>query len=343
MKPCKLDPLCRVEFICDEKKYCSLLNSINTDKPNIEDVFALDSRVIQLPVFKESKNTRYIIDKESEILYKTDKESKAFSVISKKDNRFSRKAIMRILREIAMNRCLENGQRLVHCAALSYNDKGILIAGAKGSGKTTLLMGLLQLSGYSYIANDRAAVSLDNNIPEVHGIPTIVNIKHNTLNIFPKFHDILLAGNYDYHMNTNKSDGGPTDNIQPDSSGNYSLNPLQFCKILNTEQKTAARLNAIVFPVIKKSESTADITELCKQEASGELSHSLFSAGTNLLNTQIFALNNRAISVENINKTDLSSEITSNVRSFRIHLGMDFNKNLSILNTELIRALNRNL
>ena len=92
---------------------------------------------------------------------------------------------MRILREIAMNHCLTLGHQLIHCAALSYNNKGILIAGPKGAGKTTLLMGLLHLSGYSYIANDRASVDFDNNIPVVHGIPTIVNIKKKHIkNIF---------------------------------------------------------------------------------------------------------------------------------------------------------------
>lgn len=338
--PCNTDAQCHVELLCDEASYINSLNKIEKINSCIEDVFALDNKTIKLPVFYEGKDNKYLLDKESEIVYKIEEQNKAFNVISKNDNRFSRKAVMRILREIAMNHCITLGHQIIHCAALSYYGKGILIAGAKGAGKTTLLMGLLQLSDYCYIANDRAVISMDNNFPEIHGIPTIVNIKRNTLNIFPNFHDILMAGDYDYHMNTNKSDGDPTDNIQPDELGNYSINPLQFCKILNTEQKTAARLKAIIFPVIKYTKSAADINELSEHEASGLLSNSLFSSGSNLSNTQIFALNNSAIPIDNLNKNDLSYDITSRVRSFRINLGMDIFKNLSVFNSELIRALN---
>jgi len=341
VNPNNIDSLCSVELICDENLYIKSLNKIKQINPEIKDVFALDNRMIQLPMFNGGTSSKYLIDKEFEILYKIEKENNIFSVISKNDSRFCRKALMRILREIAMNHCLTLGHQLIHCAALSYNNKGILITGPKGAGKTTLLIGLLQLKNSYYIANDRASVNIDNYIPSIQGIPTIVNIKKNTLKIFSEFHDNLLASKYDYHMNLNKSDIGPTDNIQPDKLGNYSLNPHQFCNLLKTKQKATASLHLILFPVIKKDNTKTKLVKLSPSEASKKLLYCIFRSGSNYLNTPIFRLSDKNKKLDNENKiSDIYLKITSAVQSFEINISIDDLKDPTSLSSVLDRALN---
>jgi len=128
---------------------------------------------------------------------------------------------------------------------------------------------------------------------------------------------------------------GPTDNIQPDNLGNYSLNPLQFCKLLNTKQKPNAKLNIIIFPVINNKKSTPEIVKLSPTEASKELTHSLYRSGSEFLNTQIFTLNGEIKSLESKSRKDLCFKITSKVQSYKINLGVDSYKDLSLINTML--------
>ena len=56
LNPNNIDSLCSVELICDENLYIKSLNKIKQIYPEIKDVFSLDNRIIQLPMFNEGKD-----------------------------------------------------------------------------------------------------------------------------------------------------------------------------------------------------------------------------------------------------------------------------------------------
>lgn len=71
--------------------------------------------------------------------------------------------LLRFLRSIAYGINEDNNMILMHGAALSSLDKGIIILGKKGSGKTTLLLNFLKM-GADIISNDRLFITEDLNI-----------------------------------------------------------------------------------------------------------------------------------------------------------------------------------
>ena len=59
---------------------------------------------------------------------------------------------------------LQRGEISIHCSALSYNDKAVLISGKSGSGKSTVTTALLK-KGCNLMADDMAVVGIQEDIP----------------------------------------------------------------------------------------------------------------------------------------------------------------------------------
>jgi hypothetical protein len=65
----------------------------------------------------------------------------------------------------------------VHCACVSKDQDGILLAGPSRSGKSTLALALTQM-GCGFLADDRAFCSLDDGEMFVWGLPTRLKLRH---------------------------------------------------------------------------------------------------------------------------------------------------------------------
>jgi hypothetical protein len=64
----------------------------------------------------------------------------------------------------------------LHCACVSKDQDGILLAGPSQSGKSTLALALAQ-NGFSFLSDDRTFCSLDNGEVEVWGLPTRLKLR----------------------------------------------------------------------------------------------------------------------------------------------------------------------
>jgi hypothetical protein len=64
----------------------------------------------------------------------------------------------------------------LHCACVSKNQDGILLAGPSRSGKSTLALALAQ-NGFSLLSDDRTFCSLDNGEVAVWGLPTRLKLR----------------------------------------------------------------------------------------------------------------------------------------------------------------------
>ncbi|MDR4492888.1 MAG: hypothetical protein R3B74_00365 [Nitrospirales bacterium] len=73
----------------------------------------------------------------------------------------------------------------IHATALEKDGWGVLITGASGQGKTTTFLSLLR-SGYRCLSDDHPFIHENGNAIEVLAFPDKVNVRENTINLFPE-------------------------------------------------------------------------------------------------------------------------------------------------------------
>lgn len=75
----------------------------------------------------------------------------------------------------------------LHCACVSQNDDGILLAGPSGSGKSTLALALSQ-AGCSFLSDDRTFCSLNNDEVQAWGLQTRLKLRREAAEWFDELH-----------------------------------------------------------------------------------------------------------------------------------------------------------
>jgi len=73
----------------------------------------------------------------------------------------------------------------IHATALEKDGWGVLIPGASRRGKTTTFLSLLR-SGYRCLSDDHPFIHENENAVEVLAFPDKVNVRENTINLFPE-------------------------------------------------------------------------------------------------------------------------------------------------------------
>lgn len=90
----------------------------------------------------------------------------------------TRTGLLRIIRASWIN---GRDALVVHGCALEKNGRGIIIAGDKRAGKSTSLLNLCTKKQYAIVANDRLLLSLKGARPHALGVPTVTNLRPETL------------------------------------------------------------------------------------------------------------------------------------------------------------------
>lgn len=88
--------------------------------------------------------------------------------------------LIHILREALKYESKAKGYIDIHGAALSYQDKNLLIVGPKGCGKTTLLTYFLKKKA-TYVSNDSARLSMTGNVPILYAWPHYLRLGKDTV------------------------------------------------------------------------------------------------------------------------------------------------------------------
>lgn len=93
-----------------------------------------------------------------------------------------------------MNWLQQRGWLICHAAGISYNGRGLALAGFSGGGKSTLMLNLLDYDKASYLTNDRLFIRR-NQAGIVHsaGIPKLPRINPGTIINNPKLADLIPA------------------------------------------------------------------------------------------------------------------------------------------------------
>lgn len=279
------DADCRVDLIADDREYGTSLDRATRSACDDVRCFSLDSGELRLPSWQES-GALFVRDDRLRRLYAVEGSPARVRILTAVGNLRARFAAMRVVRELAMERARARGRLLLHAACMAAGADAFLIAGPKGAGHTSLLLrGLMQTAG-RFVSNDRVVVRVASGHVVAQGMPTIVSIRRQTLDMDPALRQ-RLEGTPSRHWLTASEETS----VRPAPRGgdaSVDLTPAQVCAALGVEAMAAARVRAILFPRVDGGSRT--VSQLSHSLARQQLSEALFgSRGENSVGPGLFA------------------------------------------------------
>jgi hypothetical protein len=248
--------------------------------------FALDREVVELPGWTTSERT-VLADAKFGALYALGDAS--VEMVAQPGSQAYRGAAMRVVREIATARALASHERLqLHVAALELGGRALLFAGPKGAGKTTALAYVAAASGAPILTNDRALVARAPGGFEVRGVPTIVSIRPQTLEFFPRLLRGIPAVERPAHLTLEETDAALAAHGNAENGAHLKLSPAQLARQLGVSLSARARLAAIAFPEADGDPHGLAVDPLSGAEAARRLPGVLFGAHSGTAEPTVF-------------------------------------------------------
>jgi hypothetical protein len=141
----------RIDLIIDPARYQRCLAAGPSGAQPV--AFVLDTGPRRLPAWSADAGDLCLHDPDMQVFYAVAEQR---TLVLAADWRARlRSALMRPLRELAMDAAQRRGALLLHAAAFAVDGRAAIIAGAKEAGKTSLLTYLLSAAGADYLTNDR--------------------------------------------------------------------------------------------------------------------------------------------------------------------------------------------
>jgi len=275
----------RVSLVEDRERYRQALG--RGPAGGTLEAFAFDAKVVGLPRWRTEAAETSLFDAARGLLFEVAYASRAVTLLTEPGNADGRIALMRILRELGINRAQRRGGLLLHAAAMAVGDRGIVITGPKGAGKTSLLIHALRARSARYVSNDRVVVPAAGR-PLATGVPTIVALRRGTLDLFPSLAARAAASGYACRLTLGEAlatGSRPTDpRGKPDS-----LSPAQLCRLLDVASLACSEIAAIVFPRITGEAGTFALRRLTEAEVVEEIPDMLFGVRGGRHTSSVFA------------------------------------------------------
>jgi hypothetical protein len=276
----------RVSLVEDRERYRKALDRGPSD--GTLEAFAFDAKVVGLPRWRTEAAEIGLFDAARGLLFEVTYASRAVTLLTEPGNGDGRVALMRVVRELGMNRAQRRGGLLLHAAAVAVGDRGIVITGPKGAGKTSLLIHALRARSARYVSNDRVVVPAAAGRPSATGMPTIVALRRGTLDLFPSLAARAAASGYAYCLTLEEAlAAGPRPGDprgKPDS-----LSPAQLCRLLDVRPLACSEIAAIVFPRITREPGTFALRRLTEAEVVDEIPDMLFGVRGGRFTSSVFA------------------------------------------------------
>ena len=295
--------------------------------------FALDRGVVALPGWTEA-GTTIMADTELGSFYRVS--GTAVEVIARPEFPRARIALMRVVRELlvaaaqAANRLLD-----LHAAAFAMPAGAVLLVGPKRAGKTTLLTHFLRQGGASLIANDRVLVDVEPVSPIAFGVPTLVSVRMDTLELFP---DLRRSPNERPAVFHSGESAGPLIFEPPGAgpSSDFGLSPKQLAQRCGSGTTRCAPIAAIVFPEIDAASSGWSLEPLAIDVGSMQLFDARYGVGATTRPRTIFEEIVGRCELHGDNAQTQGARLSAAVPLFRCRLGAGAYRNGA---SELLQSL----
>jgi len=297
------------------------------DGARVESYF-LDTRIVRHPVWKSAKSAKLVFDTELDVFYRLDESGRSVHIVAQSARRASRLALMRVVREFAMNHAHRPERLVVHGAALMHGPSGLLIPGHKGAGKTSLLIhALLQKQG-RYVSNDRVVLYPDQDGFVAHGMPTLVKLRHSSLCLFPDLYERLKASHHYPALSLEESAKRTWGRIRAWRKGQYTLSPAQLCDLLKVPARARGPVAAVLFPRVSAGVKGVRLERLARPEAATRLEDSLFRARFSRKSGGMFSTRNGAPADDAV--ADRVGRVVARVPCYLCHLGLGAERQRSL-------------
>ncbi len=266
---------CAVSCEVDAERHAALLREgMQSDGATLA-CFALEQRVVNLPVWSAHRWDRLVYDEEFNVFYRRLPGAPHVQLLTPPGNSAARIGLMRAVREFATKQAWRSGGLVVHAAALAMGDDGFMLAGSKGAGKTSLLTHMLRHREARFVSGDRVQLALTDDGPVIRGLPTLVSLRAETLAMFPELRDQLAARAYQHELRLGEAPAIAV-SAPRSANGGRSLSPAQFCELLGVTRTVKARLAAVLFPRVTLARGKIDLEPLCAERAAARLAGTLF-------------------------------------------------------------------
>jgi hypothetical protein len=253
--------------------------------------FRLDQRVVRLPRWRSGEGELLAWDERSRAFYRVRPAARRIEVWCREAGRKARRALMRAVRELALEHAARSQGLLLHASCLDHAQGAIAFSGPKGCGKTTLLIAALAGTTSSFLANDRVFVDLSRDPPRAVPLPSIVSVRASTVRHFP-----ALARGLDAKRWSPWVRWEDLPDLQDHSSSavlpgesHHGLSPFQFRRWIGCPWTAEAPMRLLVLPKVESGCAEVRIRRLASDEIHERLPSILFAAGTSE-RSELFAL-----------------------------------------------------
>lgn len=250
--------------------------------------FALDSEVVSLPILDGPPGTLVIANNRHQVVYEVTEDRSAVCVIVERRDVLARSGILPVVREFAMNEAAARGDFFLHASCFVSGGRPVVVAGPRNSGKTTLLAFACLFAGADFLVNDRLRIGMREGRCTLSGVTTIITIRPKTLDFFPTLGRRIREEG----LHANLTSDEQLDQTFPRpalfTQGRYRLSPLQFRRLLGTEQVATAVDPVVVIPRITGRSGGFALRRLDAEEAFVLLQDSFFGAKHWATSTPVF-------------------------------------------------------
>ena len=334
------DADCTVTIVSDDTDYQGMIERGLDSRGDEVNCFILDSAIVRLPLWKSHTDDNVFFDQRFKVFYCIDRNRAWVRILTMQDNLDVRFALMRVVREFAMSSSHSPETIVIHGAAFTAVDDGILIAGPKRAGKTSLLIHCLQRADRRFIANDRVVVDLAGVEPVLHGMPTLVTVRDQTLNFFPQFEQRLLENDCDYRLTIDEVRQKGFYGQRKRSGNAFDITPSQFCAILGIGMQSQIPIRILLFPQVSEMTAGIELRKLSSPDAAERLSASLFGSYSSGAISQVFALPSPDTCTDCVDLPNVCASLTSQVECFDCFLGYNaYQQGISIPNSSIPSAI----
>jgi hypothetical protein len=319
----------RVVFSDDEAFYAELYERGPRPDGALLDCFALDAEVIRLPAWNVDDGSATVFEERYPAFFSVDPRGRVVSVVAVGTRSGQRIALMRAIRELAMNHSLRSGGLFLHASASLFGRRGIVVTGPKSAGKTTLLVYLLS-HGARCVANDRVLATPDGGGFRLHGMPTLIAIRPGTFEYFPEFRDRFLERSYYSYLTIEEA--RTRKKVVPRTVKNEKIgcSPAQFLDLLGAEPAAGCDAGVVIFPRVTGDVATFELERLDPAEAARRFAPSLLGVHPWKKNADIFSAPDEPEPLDAASIDALCKQLGERVGCYECRLGPDAYRDLSL-------------
>ena len=297
-----------VAFSSDPERFGRVMAQQRTPVGEPVAFFTLDSRLVRLPRWNGGATDEVVaFDEEFDVYYTVNEARRHVDVLAQTLRPWGRVALLRVVRELAMEEAAADGGMFLHAAAFERDGIAYVIAGPKHAGKTTLLVHALACGGNRFVANDRVLLERSSRGAAVRGMPTLVNVRAGTRATFARHFDGHGFGADSGCLTRSEHDANLPATVAERREA-MILNPRQFADALRVSSSRGGRLGAILFPVISPAASGIDVAELPGSTARDWLASALFPSGSRAGSPSAFGGSPRSAAFEREWVSDLAAQ-----------------------------------